>query len=290
MRKIVATSVAATALALSACGGGGGGDGNGGPNITLSDVNFSTAISITGGSPSNVSRAEAKSERAEILYGANLSHHIGITAFSGSYGTLNDPSNYEIDYTPETSAVGVVDPIMTKNGVHVYYSRALGQYPGTTDRYDNPSYGGWMNYSEFSMDVSLEFYGDDEMDVFASGRAWGDAPHTNPGVGPLAWYGVMAGRISDLESAAIGNVVQGDAAVSAELPGDDMTIDITFTNIRDLITGGRHAEITWTDLPVVDGAFRDHDITGSFFGPRHEEVAGAFAKDHVLGAFGARRE
>ena len=41
-----------------------------------------------------------------------------------------------------------------------------------------------------------------------------------------------------------------------------------------------------------DGGFETFEIMGRFFGPNHEEVAGAFEnrEDKIVGAFGASRE
>ena len=120
--------------------------------------------------------------------------------------------------------------------------------------------------------------------------ALGDAPETNPSTGTFAWDGVMVGRNSDIASSSVSNVVQGDAAVSAELSGSGgMSVDVTFSNIKDLNSGSSMADMTWADLSVTNGSFDGGTIEGSFFGPRHEEVAGVFQRNFVMGAFGARR-
>ena len=100
----------------------------------------------------------------------------------------------------------------------------------------------------------------------------------------------MVGRNSDIGSSAVSNVVQGDAAVTAELsPAGDMSIDVAFSNIKDLNSGSSLADMTWTNISVTDGSFDGGTIEGSFYGPQHEEVAGVFERSYVVGAFGARR-
>jgi hypothetical protein len=49
----------------------------------------------------------------------------------------------------------------------------------------------------------------------------------------------------------------------------------------------------WWGIPLSAGAFEasvgNHRVSGQFFGPQHEEVAGTFQWHDILGAFGAKR-
>lgn len=303
MRKAAGLAVALfplCGLALSACGGGGGGDDEiSGFSFRAADVNGSSAIMITGGSPPDVTAAQAISQQSEIMFEANLGHRIRIQVDSEGDALRTHPWSYDVNCDRNTCTVfyddDIVDPIMTKNGVRLArtVSTAVNQHEdGTVGDVSILGYGGWMDHSRFLVDVRTETYAGraSVIGVEGWGMVWGDAPRTNPSTGPFAWNGVMVGRNSDIENSNVSNVVQGDAAVSAELSqAGDMSVDVTFSNIKDLNTGGSIADIAWVDLSVVDGTFESRTILGSFFGPQHEEVAGVFEENNVLGAFGARR-
>ena len=88
------------------------------------------------------------------------------------------------------------------------------------------------------------------------------------------------------------DLVQGDATVTADL--DNADVDVAFTRIVNLGTGGARADMTWTGLPLGDGGFGrgsgEDRIEGRFYGPNHEEAGGIFERDRIVGAFGARRQ
>ena len=295
---IASALFSACGLVLSACGGGGGDEASGFA-FRAADVTGGSAILATGGSPPDFSSAQAISEQREIMYRANVGHRTRIEVDSDGYDYRSGPWSYDVDCNPDTCKVfyggEVVNPIMTKNGVRlarISWTGSDEDYEGNRTNVVGLEYGGWMNHSRFQVDVRTETYGGGSsvIGVEGWGQTWGAAPQTNPNVGPFVWNGVMAGRNSDIASSAVSNVVQGDAAVTAELSqAGDMSVDVTFSNIVDVNAGSSMVDITWTDLPVVDGTFESSTILGSFFGPRHEEVAGVFEKDYVLGAFGAHR-
>ena len=76
-------------------------------------------------------------------------------------------------------------------------------------------------------------------------------------------------------------------------------VDVSFTNIHNVIEGTRRGDMSWEDLPPKDGLFgrvsRESDgerrghMIGMFTGPGHQEVAGEFPEDGIAGAFGAKR-
>ena len=279
-------------LALSACGGGGG-DGDSGFAFRAADVNGTSAIMITGGSLPDVSSSQVISQQTEIIRRSNRGHRVRVEVDSENIFWTN-PWSYDDQRDSNATlfyAGDVVDPIMTKNGIRLARVRSTGGLRGDLD-YANIEYGGWMNHSIFRVEVRTGTYfgGSSVIAVEGWGMVWGDAPNTSPNIGPYAWNGVMVGRNSDLDSSNVSNVVQGDAAISAELsPAGGMSVDVTFSNIKDLNTGNSMANIAWSDLSVVDGSFESNTIAGSFYGPQHEEVAGVFDSNSVLGAFGARR-
>ena len=295
---------AAVLLALTACGGGGGG-----PNIGIdyedarvrdAAVDTDAAILHTDGEPPTASRSEAKSEQLAILDRGNTSYmHIKaldedgrIAAWVGYFNHCEsgDPCD---NATFRDYRASYFSPVMTKNGIQLAKS-TFGRQRGDGGTSEEVGYGGWMEHSMFGVVLwsSTNYYQGETWfgGAGVNGGAFGDAPRTNPDTGPFEWTGVMVGRNSEIESSFLTNAVQGDALVEAELAGSGaMTVDVTFSDIKDLTNGNSLADMSWDDLPVVDGAFESSAFLGSFFGPQHEEVAGTFDRNNVIGAFGARR-
>ena len=291
--RLAAALVPACVLALSACGGGGGDDG--GLSFRAADVSGGSAIMATGGSPPDVSSAQAKSQQLAILYGANSGHWSRTTNVDWEGQVHTSPGGRrDIDCDPATCDYEdtAFDPIMIGNGVRLARTtdrESLGEGGVSTVL----GYGGWMDHSLFTVLLGIDTYDGGSFVNWVTGYslALGDAPGTNPGVGGvLSWDGVMVGRNSDIESAGVSNVIQGDASVSAALSASGgMSVDVAFSNIKDLNSGASIADMSWTDLSVVGGIFGSRTIEGGFYGPGHEEVAGVFERNDVLGAFGARR-
>ena len=109
---------------------------------------------------------------------------------------------------------------------------------------------------------------------------------TNPTMGSATWLG-------DVRASGYGArpPVTGNARLQMDLSA--ATIDVSFTDLM-----GGHANMSWTDLPVVNGAFSDsrgtfldpEDIEGAFYGDDHQAVAGKFERNDLKGVFGALRE
>ena len=121
---------------------------------------------------------------------------------------------------------------------------------------------------------------------YSAGTAAGSNP-TPTGGG--TWTGVMVG----MDSTADGNPVQGDAEITIDDFSDPM-VDVTFTDVRDLVAGTTYADMSWTGMVSTDGGFQGgtgtrRTIQGQFYGPSHQEVGGTFTHDGILGAFGANR-
>ena len=296
MKRTVGLSfalISACGLALSACGGGGEDDT--GLSFSLRDINGASAILETGGSPPDVSAAQARSQQATIVDRFNEGHMSARLEvdYEGEFrrqrALCEAGSCWEV---PDIIRTSTFEPIMTKNGVRLAKSthREAHNYDEGVDT--TSGYGGWMDHSVFAVHVKIETYdaGTYINWVTGYGVALGDAAGTNPSTGTFEWNGVMVGRNSDIASTAVSNVVQGDAAITAELSGmGDMSVDVEFSNIKDLNSGGSIADMNWTDISVVDGSFYGGGIEGSFYGPQHEEVAGVFEQNNHVGAFGARR-
>ncbi len=283
--------IPACGLALSACGGG---DDDTGLSFRAADVNGSSAIMVTGGSPPDATSAQAKSQQLAILYGSNIGHR-STTIEVEWEGQVQRRSGgkRDIDCGPTTCGLGnsVFTPIMIKNEVRLAKSREQGSL-SDGGVVTTLGYGGWMDHSAFSVFVEIDTYDGGSFVNWVTGfsLALGDAPETNPNTGMFSWNGVMVARNSDIGSTEVSNVIQGDAAVSAELSqAGAMWVDVAFSDIRDLNSGTSLSDMNWTDLSVTNGSFDGGTIEGSFYGPQHQEVAGVFERNNVLGAFGARR-
>ena len=173
----------------------------------------------------------------------------------------------------------------TKNGVAVYggsVSFALGEDSSV----DAEAYGGWMAHNYFlatwgtyrdtnipSAEVGVEI---------SVGNSAGSHPDAS-----ATYDGLMLGVLT--QGADRGDAVEGDATLEFSIanPGGAQ-MDVSFTNITNRETSGALPDITWNPIQVgADGTFDTGNIHGSFYGPSHEEVGGAFNRDGVTGAYGA---
>ena len=157
--------------------------------------------------------------------------------------------------------------------------------------------GGWMEHSFFASQAEL-FTNDRDPDQGgrkASSYAMGMSTGENPTVleGGATWRGFVAGRdvsVTDSLEAAI----EGEARIFVDFgPVDGLEADVAFTRLFNRHTGELHPDLSWDDLVVSEGGFAHRDavddrITGRFFGPEQEEVAGTFERAGISGAFGAR--
>ena len=284
--------IPACALTLSACGGGGEDDT--GLSFRAADVNGRSAILATGGAPPDVSPSEVKSQQLDIVNrfdSGHMSTQIEVFWDGSVQRTMGSCDPDWCWRVPELYRTSTFSPIMIRNGVRLARSTHTRSY-SDGGVVTTLGYGGWMNHSVFTVHVqTITYDGGSYVDgVDGYSVALGDASESNRVTGRFVWYGVMVGRNSDIASAEVSNVVQGDAAISAELSNvDEMSVDVAFSNIKDLNSGRSIPDMTWADLSVLDGSFESHTIEGSFYGPQHEEVAGIFQRNLVVGAFGASR-
>ncbi|MDE2790243.1 MAG: transferrin-binding protein-like solute binding protein [Paracoccaceae bacterium] len=155
-------------------------------------------------------------------------------------------------------------------------------------------YGGWLDHNFFLVihgSTRDDQAGDVSVPVAVS---IGDATGTNPTSigGTATWSGIMIGTDVNVTTTPT-HQLRGDADITI---ADFMnpSVDVAFTNIRNLNTGDIRNDMTWNGIPLTAGGFRqgvDEDsIQGAFFGPNHGEVGGVFERDQVIGAFGANRQ
>ena len=87
--------------------------------------------------------------------------------------------------------------------------------------------------------------------------------------------------------------LHGDTRIIVEGLDTTPTVDVTFSNVRNLNTGEQNTLDGWVDIPLSNGFFRTgsgtNKIEGTFYGPEHQEVGGHFEKGRIIGAFGGKR-
>ena len=189
-----------------------------------------------------------------------------------------------------TGYVGEWQAVMTYRGATLFQSRGSGRLSGSNFTLDLAAtgFGGWLAHSYFAVEGGMV----QETTPFPYGASYsvGDATGSNPAAN-LSWAGVMVGIDASKDGATRGNPILGDAALSFD--ASDTTLDVSFTNVRDLSASTTRADITLSDLTVSGGIFgKDEEgefIRGSFYGDAHAEAGGVFEKDGVLGAFGAKK-
>ncbi|MDE0458892.1 MAG: hypothetical protein OXI15_16475 [Chromatiales bacterium] len=176
------------------------------------------------------------------------------------------------------------------------------------------AYGTWMDHGFFLVET---FAGHEEFDSRYRVAWFGNASHTAPLAAPggsATWSGVMSG-VTAAESGGSFAFVHGDSAVTVSGldAGNDVSVDVAFTNIVLEDGGASVADMVWRGLPLQGRTFGTDDVRfndgdgwyfrdasfgagaqgslyGRLYGPGHGEVGGVFHRDGIAGAFAAERE
>ena len=158
-------------------------------------------------------------------------------------------------------------------------------------------WGKWNTYSGFFVgphDINHETI----VLSTAIGEESGSAPNV---IGTATWEGSLVG--ADVTPARFGNRISGDVSLTVRdlslhnHPGTGKPLSLTFTSVRDEMSGKNYA-IIWGDMDIEDdGSFSIDGLKGRFYGPNHEEAAGTFEwaaenrlDAHIIGAFGVKEE
>lgn len=181
--------------------------------------------------------------------------------------------------------------VMVANGVPLIQSVTVGRVEDAV--ISTQEYGGWLNESAFVVaSENVDFDDDTPSPTQFVFYTLGNDSGSNPtGTGSATWNGVMSGvKRTSVEARYIAEDLQGDATVRI----DDLAVpdvDVTFTNIKNLVDGSDVADMSWGDLVVSGGSFEaaDGSIEGVFYGATHDEVGGVFDRNDIIGAFGAVR-
>ena len=283
------------ATVSSACGGGGGGGVRSGtipqliPN-PITYTNMVAEVSAIRGASDTLLMTDVFLTDHSFPQGGRIQTSCGSGVCQAFYAghklvdisllnfQLSDPADDHRFYT----SIG---------GVNIVDIRGRDEEAGIVT--DFKTLGGWLDYSAFAVDVNsvVSDVGGDLRDTgFAVAYSLGDATGTTPAFGNATWTGTMVGGDTSL-TANRGNRIIGDATLRFDLPQN--TIDVSFTNIRDIDAGRPHGHITWQNIPVTSGSFSTgfigNSIDGWFYGRNHEEVGGVFERNQIAGAFGAKR-
>ena len=179
----------------------------------------------------------------------------------------------------------------TLYGIELTEARAL-QIPVGQEAANIEVFGGWLEHGFFAV-MGIQSGPLDAPDPPRSSVAatLGYITGLNPPSGRARWAGAMLG-IDVSGSETHGNRVRGVASITFE----DLhyaNVDVVFTEVVDLSRNSRRSDMKWWGIPLSAGAFEasvgNHRVSGQFFGPQHEEVAGTFQWHDILGAFGAKR-
>ncbi len=201
---------------------------------------------------------------------------IGFSAFLGASRSFStDIENIEL--LPDT------------NGIRTVVEQTSSNFS------DSHDYGGWMQHSFFTSAARI-FTSDEDPDqgvvqVFAT--VTGNAALTNPEV-EATWTGFVSAR-DDTAGIDRDSYVTGDASLSVSI-GQQVLADVYLTGMANATTGQAYSDVVYEDMLVTDGQFSryhadDDRLSGTFYGPNHEEVGGVFEHPQgLLGAYGGKRD
>ena len=284
-------------LLLSACGGGGGsgpsldvGGAPGDPPVTPGEVRKQFAE--IGRMADRLDMTEtrvwyAPPSASTTAYG-ECSSAVRCTAATDEFSLIFTPENLsaiprnaQIRGRSSRQGVSVVEYSGTSNAVLEFGSF---NRPASVDY---RTLGGWMGHHFFVINL-WEF-------ERVGWQLWNAASvgvesRSNPVSGSATWTGAMVGRLSGgpgVQHERPGALLLGDSRLIFDFVTNEL--DVALTDIR-ADDGTSYADLTWENLPTMNGAFVGRGVSGRFYGPNHEEVGGLFSRDDLMGAFGASRQ
>lgn len=152
---------------------------------------------------------------------------------------------------------------------------------------------GWLRSSAFDVTTAE----DGAIDwTWSSGTSVGRESESNPGLRAksdpvpvsMTWTGLAVAVPVDTPDRTVTGRVDATYSFDQD-PTHPFALDTLDVTLSELTEG--YAPITWENVPMRDGWFgtEDGSLSGSFYGPNHEEVGGAFERGGLIGAFGAER-
>jgi hypothetical protein len=237
-----------------------------------------------------------------------------LTRATGSTITYNrgGGDDYE-DSVPATPGTPVLPATDLDEALRAYKADTTGPM-----QHSAHGYGAWLEGSFFAA-YTLKAEDDalrNDPDETAHKIIWGGREHDSAMASSLSgrgatatWKGMMVGHDMDADAATFGELLKGNASITARLGGATVgdysetqsgstasLVDVALTNIINAAgKDARMMEIMWEDLDLLgayagDGAYatfsKGSEISGAFY-DNGNEVVGEFNKHKVLGVFGA---
>ena len=305
MRTIPYSFLVVAFIYLAACGGGGGTTNY--PNWVVSDP--SRAQTIAQGAILNRTAAGIRSLIVSRRSSASrfiASNVLMITDSGISRLEATCPGNrtctiagQEFSLNDDLPSLNVAQfqPLFTRNGIDIWQIRSQLEDPPANGHVNNLVVGGTLDNSLFGFEITGFYQGtratSEEVDSFS----FGNSPGTNPSstISSATWTGVMLGVDYSQVTNSLNQLypLHGDTRIVVQGLGATPTVDVTFTNVRNLNTGARRTLGGWSNIPLSNGFFRTgsgtNKIEGTFYGSEHQEVGGNFERDRIIGAFGGKR-
>jgi len=159
-------------------------------------------------------------------------------------------------------------------------------------------YGGWLDNAAAFVQRLRPLGATGGSDWFV-GLAFGALSEDPlPVEGTASWRGAMVGVHTNSQDR-----YAGDANLVATF-GALPSMGVSFTRIANVETGAAREDISFdqvtlfpetskfVELQPGDGPFQEAPIyiNGRFYGPNHQEAAGVFGYNELIGAFGARKQ
>lgn len=318
MKAIHYSFLVVALVSLVACGGGGGTTTTDASGNTIRTTNYpnwvvpnaSSARTIAQGEILNRTAAEIRSlllsrrsSATRLIYSDYLaSVGSGIERFSvtcpGGRTCTVSGRRLSLDDGVSTLNAGEFQPLFTRNGVDIGQVRSRLENAPTTGQHINyVAVGGILDYSLFGIEVTGFYQGTQATAGQGASFSFGNSPGTNPSstISNATWTGVMLGVDYSQVTNSLDQLqpLHGDARIVVEGLGTTPTIDVNFSNVRNLNTGARHTLSGWSNIPMSNGIFRTgsgtNKIEGTFYGSEHQEVGGHFEQGRIIGAFGGKR-
>ena len=300
------------ALLLTACGGGSDFTSPGAGNVRVLDpaqARTYFAGSMDPGLTESDARSQIQQRIGSIQGSANPSLHLSDLSVFATRDDLGLPARVNATCDAATCSYSLEEALLISIGVDDFsakseaFLRPVMRYRGiplavgagrlTINRValDSFGYGGWLDYSAFSVQGLAARSGGLRGTAGYYGVSAGIPSNSRPTSGSASWNGVMVA--TDVAGAGRENIIQGDADLSVDFGA--VTVDLSFSNVRDLTTGTARTGTTWSDVSVTNaGEFSGTNVQGEtagrFYGPGHEEAGGTFTYDDLAGAYGLRRQ
>ncbi len=178
-------------------------------------------------------------------------------------------------------------------------------------------FGAWLEHSAFFVFRNGVVSTENPYPVVMVGDAFGRSHALTqlPSEGTATWRGAMVGVDTGTAEGYAGEVSLV-ATFADGARGSNSTMDVRFTGIANVETGAAREDIAFENVDLVGPsgnddlgrprigptrfvAWRPEDavyaeapiyLHGRLFGPNHEEAAGVFGYNELIGAFGARKQ